>query len=270
MDTLISKDGTRIAYERAGVGPALMLVDGALSSRSASVNAPLAELLTPHFSVCTYDRRGRGDSGDTAPYAVEREVEDIEGLIDTAGGSAFLYGISSGAVLALEAAKRLPAKVGKLAIYEPPFIVDDTRAPLPADYVERLRASVAAGRRGDAVKLFMAEVGVPGFMVTIMSFLPMWSRLKALAHTLEYDAAVMAGTQSGNPLPRDRWVMVEVPTLLIDGGKSPASMRNGVKQLADLLPNARYTTLEGQTHIVKPGVLAPVLTDFFEASQGSS
>jgi pimeloyl-ACP methyl ester carboxylesterase len=222
----------------------------------------LAKLLIPHFTVFTYDRRGRGDSGDTPPYAVEREVEDIEGLIGAAHGSAMLYGVSSGAMLALEAANRLQGKVTKLAMYEPPFIVDDTRPPLPADYVEQLRGAVAANRRGDAVKLFMGEVGVPGFVVTIMSFLPMWSRMKAMAHTLEYDAALMAGTQSGRPLPRDRWSAVSVPTLVIDGGKSPASMRNGVKELADLLANARYVTLEGQTHIVKPAVLAPVLIDF--------
>lgn len=264
METLTSKDGTRIAYDRAGTGPPLILVDGALSSRSGSLNTPLAALLSSQFRVYTYDRRGRGDSGDTPPYAVEREIEDIDALIDVAGGAAALFGISSGAVLALDAAARHPAKVTKVAVYEPPFIVDSSRAPITPDYLAQLAGHVAANRRGAAVKLFMTEgIEVPRFVVTLMSLFPMWKRLKGLAHTLPYDAICMAGTQSGNPLPADRWASLTAPTLVVDGGKSPVSMRNGVKALADLLPTARYVTLEGQTHIVKPAVLAPVLAEFF-------
>lgn len=264
MQTLTSRDGTTIAYQRAGDGSPLILVDGALSSRSGSLNTPLAELLASQLAVYTYDRRGRGDSGDTPPYAVEREIEDIDALVDAAGGSAFLFGISSGAVLALDAATRHPAKVTKVAVYEPPFIVDNTRSPIRADYLARLQDLVATGRRGDAVKLFLTEgIQMPGFAVTLMSFLPMWTRMKTLAHTLPYDASCMVGTQSGTPLPAERWASLTTPTLVVDGGKSPATMRNGVKALADLLPNARYVTLPGQTHIVKPAVLAPVLGDFF-------
>jgi pimeloyl-ACP methyl ester carboxylesterase len=266
METLASKDGTRIAYERTGHGPPLILVDGALSSRSGSLNTPLAALLAPQFTVYTYDRRGRGDSGDNPPYAVEREIEDIDALIGAAGGSASLFGISSGAVLALDAAVRYPAKVTKVAVYEPPFIVDSSRAPITPDYLSRLAGHVTAERRGDAVKLFLTEgIEMPGFAVTLMSFFPMWKRMKALAHTLPYDAICMAGTQSGNPLPADRWASLTAPALVVDGGKSHASMRNGVRALADLLPSARYVTLPGQTHIVKPAVLAPVLADFFAA-----
>lgn len=264
MKTLTSADGTRIAYDPAGQGPPLMLVDGALSSRSGSLNTPLAVLLASAFTVYTYDRRGRGDSGDNPPYAVEREIEDIEALMDLAGGSASLFGISSGAVLALDAAARYPAKVTKVAVYEPPFIVDATRDPISPDYLSRLAGHVAAGRRGAAVRQFMTEgVEVPGFAVTVMSFLPMWKRLKALAHTLPYDAIAMVGTQSGGPLPSDRWASLTAPTLVIDGGKSPASMRNGTQALVDLLPTAQHVTLAGQTHIVKPAVLAPVLATFF-------
>jgi len=266
METLTSNDGTRIAYERIGEGPPLILVDGALSSRSGSLNTPLAALLAPQFTVYTYDRRGRGDSGDNPPYAVEREIEDIDALIDVAGGSTSVFGISSGAVLALDAAARHPAKVTRVAVYEPPFIVDSSRPPITTDYLGRLSGHVAANRRGAAVKLFMTEgIEVPGFVVTLMSFFPMWKRLKGLAHTLPYDAICMAGTQSGNPLPADRWASVTAPTLVVDGGKSPASMRNGAKALADLLPSARYVTLPGQTHIVKPAVLAPILSEFFAA-----
>jgi len=266
MQTLTSNDGTRIAYDRAGDGPPLILVDGALSSRSGSLNTPLAELLAPQFTVYTYDRRGRGDSGDTPPYAVEREIEDIDALIDAAGGTAFVFGISSGAALALDAAARHPAKVQKVAVYEPPFIVDDSRPPIQSDFPTRLQNLVATDRRGDAVKLFLTDgIRVPGFVVTLMSIMPMWKRMTSLAHTLPYDASCMVGTQSGTPLPAERWATLSAPALVVDGGKSPVTMRNGAKALADLLPNARYVTLPGQTHIVKPAVLAPVLGDFFAA-----
>jgi len=267
MDTLKSRDGTTIAYERAGAGAALILVDGALSSRSASLNAPLAVLLAPQFSVFTYDRRGRGDSGDTPPYSIEREIQDIEAIIEVAGGSAFLFGISSGAVLALDAAARHPTKVSKLAVYEPPFVVDGSRPPITPDYLRRMKGFVAEDRRGDAVKLFLTEgVRMPGFAVTLMRLLPAWSRMKTLAHTLPYDVTCMGDTTAGSPLPAERWAAVTMPALVVDGGKSPHWMRTGVRALADLLPNARHVTLEGQTHIVKPAVLAPVLAAFYSAT----
>jgi len=267
MDTLKSRDGTTIAYERAGAGPSLILVDGALSSRSASLNTPLAALLALHFTVYTYDRRGRGDSGDTPPYSIEREIQDIEAIIQVAGGSALLLGISSGAVLALDAAARHPTKVTRVAVYEPPFVVDGSRPPITPDYLRRMKEFVAADRRGDAVKLFLTEgVRMPGFAVTLMRLLPAWSRMKALAHTLPYDVTCMGDTTAGTPLPAERWRSVSMPALVVDGGKSPAWMRNGVKSLADLLQNATYVTLEGQTHIVKPSVLAPVLATFYSAT----
>jgi len=257
-----SRDGTAIAFDRSGEGPAVILVGGALSDRSAG--APLTALLAPRFTVLTYDRRGRGDSGDTAPYAVEREVEDIEALIKGAGGSALLVGHSSGAVLALEAARLLPTKITKLALYEPPFIVDDSRPPVPGGYATRLTDLVASGRRGDAVELFMTEaVSVPPEMVAQMRQAPMWPALQALAHTLAYDGAVMEGAMSGSPAPLKRWAAVTVPTLVMDGGASPAWARNAVQALVDVLLNARRRTLEGQTHGVAPEALAPVLGEFF-------
>ena len=266
METARSKDGTRIAYERVGDGPPLILVDGALSDRSGSLNGPLAMLLAPRFTAYTYDRRGRGGSGDNPPYAVEREVEDIDALVDAGVGSASLFGISSGAVLALDAAARHPAKVTKVAVYEPPFIVDGSHAPMTPDYLSRLAGHVSADRRGDAIRVFLTEgTDVPGWVVTLMTFFPMWKRMKALAHTLPYDAIAMVGTQSGAPLPADRWAALTAPALVVDGGKSPAWMHNGVQALVDLLPHAEHLTLEGQTHIVKPAVLAPVLADFFAA-----
>ena len=201
--------------------------------------------------MINYDRRGRGESTDTAPYSVEREIEDIEALIEEAGGSAHVFGISSGAALALEAANRGLA-IEKLALYEAPFIVDDSRAPVPDDYLERLEGLVASDRRGDAIRLFMRQgVGLPAVFVAMMRIMPAWSKLKAVAPTVVYDAAIVDDYQKGRPLPSDRWTSVTMPTLVAVGGKSPDWMRNGMRALADVLPNARHSTLEGQTHIVK-------------------
>ncbi|MER6577247.1 alpha/beta hydrolase [Nonomuraea sp. NPDC001023] len=258
-----SADGTPIAYERAGQGPAVILVDGALSFRGSSINGGLAEALAPDFTVYTYDRRGRGESGDTGPYAIEREVEDLAALVKEAGGPVRLYGTSSGAALALAAVQNgLP--VERLALYEPPFVVDGTRAPVKDDYPRRLAALVAAGRRAEAVRMFMREgVGLPAVVVAMMRFMPAWARLKAVAHTLPYDTALVFPYQGGLPYPEGAWASVTVPTLVADGGKSPAWMRNSVAALAKALPAADHRTLDGQTHIVKPEALAPVLREFF-------
>jgi pimeloyl-ACP methyl ester carboxylesterase len=262
MNTLHSADGTAIAYSTAGHGPAVILVDGALCHRAMGPSGPLAKLLAEHFTVYTYDRRGRGDSGDTAPYDVDREVEDLAALIEAAGGSAHLYGISSGAVLALEAAAHgLPLE--SLAVYEPPFIVDDSRAPMGAHYTVPLAAAVAEDRRSDAVRLFMRQVGVPAPMIAVMRLTPAWRKLTPTAHTLVYDAAIMGDTQSGEPLPADRWGAVTTPTLVAVGGKSPGWLQHGTAALAEALPNACYTSLAGQTHMVKAKALAPVLQAFF-------
>jgi pimeloyl-ACP methyl ester carboxylesterase len=262
MKIIHSKDGTSIALDQTGSGQPLILVDGALCSRSSGPNGPLAAQLSRRFAVFTYDRRGRGDSGEKKPYAIEREVEDIEALIREAGGSAYVYGISSGAALALEAANRLPG-IKKLALYEAPFIVDNSRSPVPDNYSARLDELLAADRRGAAVKHFMRKgVGLPAMIVAMMPLMPAWSKLKAIAHTLPYDTILTVDYQRGKPLPAGRWNTVTVPTLVADGGKSEPWMRHAMQALAKALPNAEYRTLEGQTHIVKPEVLAPVLTDF--------
>ncbi len=265
MSKVISSDGTAIAFDRAGDGPPVILVDGALCHRGFGPAKPLAQRLVPHFTVVTYDRRGRGESGDTRPYSVEREVDDIEALVKEAGGSAHLYGISSGAALALEAATRL-SNVEKLALYEAPFVVDDTTPPRPDDLVAHLDALIAADRRSEALRLFMRIVGTPAFFILIARLLPVWSKLKKVAHTLPYDLRTVDEFGAGKPLPADRWASATVPALVMDGGKSPAWMRNAMRQLADVLPDARYRTLPGQTHMLKPDAVAPVLVEFFSAS----
>jgi pimeloyl-ACP methyl ester carboxylesterase len=264
MKTVTSKDGTTIAYDQAGTGPLLVLVDGALNSRSFGLNGPLAPILADRFTVVTYDRRGRGDSGDTPPYAVQREIEDLAAVIDVVGGPAYVYGISSGAGLALEAASAVPTKVAKLALYEPSFVVDGTRPPVPADAIQQVTDLLARNRRGAAVKLFLREdAQVPAMVVAVMPLMPAWGKLKAAAHTLPYDLTIMDGRQQGRPLPVGQWASLTAPTLVMAGGKSPAWLQNAALAVAQALPGATHQTLPGQTHIVKPGPLAPVLAEFF-------
>lgn len=264
MEIVTSRDGTTIAFDRVGSGPPLVLVGGALQYRAIDQRTGrLAELLAKEFSVYHYDRRGRGDSGDTEPYEVEREIEDLGALIDHAGGSSFVFGTSSGAVLALRAAAAaLP--ISKLGLYEPPFIVDDSRPPLPADYRSTLVELAAADRRGDAVAYFMTTaVGLPSELVTSMREEPFWRAFEAVADTLAYDAAVVADTASGSAIPLQQWAPLNVPTLVVDGSESQPYQHNADDLLARTLPRSERRTLDGQSHDVAPDALAPVLTGFF-------
>ncbi len=267
MKKVTSKDGTPIAFDQSGQGSALILVAQAGATRFAQ--AGLSAHLAPHFTVFAYDRRGRGDSGDTAPYAVEREVEDLDALITEAGGSAFVFGESSGAVLALEAARLLPTRITKLALYEPPFIVDDSHPPSPPDYASRLMELVSSGRRGEAVAYHMTVIGVPADMLAQMRQSPMWPGLEAVAHTFVYDHTIMGNTQSGDPSALRKWASVTVPTLVMDGTvflgreESHVFFQHGADELATILPDAQRRTLEGQDHIPADGVLAAALQAFF-------
>jgi pimeloyl-ACP methyl ester carboxylesterase len=264
LKTVRSKDGTQIAFNRVGRGPALILVDPALCDLAMGQSRKLAELLAPHFTVFTYDRRGRGSSGDRQPYAIEREIEDIEALLSAAGGTAFVWGMSSGAVLALAAANRLSG-IKKLVVFEAPLIVDDSRPSTQNDWAQ-INDAIAQGRRGDAVKLFMKSAGVPAFARALLPLMrPLWRKLEAIAHTLPYDGAIVAEYQKGVPLPLRDWMSVQIPTLVTDGGKSPAWMRNANRSLAGALINAQYRTLEGQTHLLRPKAHAPVLIEFFRS-----
>src|SRR5205085_6796906 len=184
-----------IAFDRIGHGPPLLLVDGALAYRGLGPSRPVAALLAPHFTVFTYDRRGRGESGDTRPYAVQREIEDIEALAGEAGGEVFVWGISSGAFLALEAAKKTRS-IRKLALYEAPFIVDDSRPTTEDDWL-RIRDAITAGDRGAAVRLFLKSVGVPAVVIAVMRWMPIWPKLEAVAETLPYDGALVENDQKG-------------------------------------------------------------------------
>jgi len=256
METTKSSDGTPIAFDRLGAGPPVVLVCGGSVDRTS--NAPVAQLLAADFTVLNYDRRGRGDSGDTAPYAVEREVEDLEAVIAAAGGLASVYGSSSGAALALEAgASGLP--ISRLALWEPPFILDESARP-PVNQVETYDELIAAGRRGDAVEFFMTKVvGMPAEFVIQARTEPWWPAQEALAHTLAYDATIM-GDYS---IPTDRAAAVKAPTVVLAGGADIPWMRETAQALADALPDGRTKFLDGQGHDVDPSVLAPALAEFF-------
>jgi pimeloyl-ACP methyl ester carboxylesterase len=257
METVTSKDGTKIALDRLGSGPPVVLVCGGSVDRTA--DAAIAQELASDFTVFNYDRRGRGDSGDTLPYAIDREVEDIKAVIGAAGGSAFLWGSSSGAVLALIAAESLP--VTKLALWEPPFVPDDLPRP-PEDQVSQYETMVAEGRRGDAVEYFMTRIiGMPAEVVAGARTQPWWAATEALAHTLAYDARI----RGDYSIPKDRAASVKVPTMVIAGGADFPWMRQTAETLAAALPDGQVRLLEGQGHDVDPGVLAPVLREFFKA-----
>jgi len=262
MDKVISKDGTPIAYEKVGSGPALILVDGALCSRKFGPMPKLAPLLAQRFTVFMYDRRGRGDSGDTQPYAKEREVEDLDALITAAGGSAFVVGLSSGGGLALEAAAR-GLNITKLVAYEPPYVSVHEAHHAQAHHEAQLQRLLAEGHRGKAVKYFMRDmVGAPGFMVVMMRLMPgVWKKLEAVAHTLPYDANVMGDFN----VPTARLASIKVPSLVMHGGKTDAKLKKAAETVASIVPQARHRTLDGQTHNVDPKVLTPAVVEFFTA-----
>jgi pimeloyl-ACP methyl ester carboxylesterase len=264
--TVTSRDGTRIAYTQTGTGAAVVLVDGPFGTRSRGPNAALAPLLAARFSVYHYDRRGSGDSTATRPYAVEREIEDLAAVIDAAGGSARVYGISAGAILALETAVRLPHKIAKLAIYEPPCVTDDSRKPFPNDYREQITNLVASGRRSAAVKLFMRDAAaMPALLITLTRLMPpVWRRLTDGADSLVTNAHVMGDTGSGRPLPLSRFA-VDAPTLVVSGAKSPAWLQHTADAIATQLSHAMRETLPGQRHDVNAAAIAPILTTFFAA-----
>lgn len=258
MKKVTSKDGTQIAYDQTGRGRVVILVLGALNSRKSG--AKLAKLLAARFTVISFDRRGRGDSTDTAPYSPQREVEDIAALIGAVGEPVYLYGHSSGAALALEAAIKLRKKVRKMAIYEVPYTTAAKERKDASGYYKKLKKALAAGRRGEAVALFVRSVGVTEKQVAAMKRLPMWPGLERLAPTLAYDSEVLGKGQS---LPATRLARLTVPTLVMHGGSGAPLMRDAAQAISKVMPKAKLRTLAGQTHGVSPKVLAPVLEEFF-------
>jgi pimeloyl-ACP methyl ester carboxylesterase len=253
--TAVSGDGTGIAFSRAGDGPPVVVVDGAMCFRRFGPGGPLAGYLTADFTVFTYDRRGRGDSGDGSPYAVAREVDDLAAVIAAAGGGAHVFGISSGALLALEAAL---AGVGidRLAVFEPPLPEGAGRdAP---ELSARLAALIAGGRRGEAVELFQTSIGIPPAMVAALWDAPFRPVLDDIAHTLVYDLTV---TGAASP---ERYAAVTRPVLVLDSTDTGEGLRGSARALAATVPGARHRSLPGHFHEVAPDELAPALRAFFK------
>ncbi len=268
MQKATSTDGTTIAYDRIGDGPAVILVNGALGDRKLDrrfkLMSGLAALLSPNYTVIDYDRRGRGDSDEAGAFSVQREIDDIAALIDSVGGRASLFGFSSGGALALRAAG---AGIGveRVAVYEAPFMVDRSDKRPPADYGRRLDELIAADDRSGAVRHFMRNaMGMPAPMVAAMRLTSMWKDMTANALTLGYDwAALDERNMQGDPLRPDEWASVTVPALVAYGGKSPTNLQKGSRALAQVLPNAEVRVLEGIGHKLKVDLLAPVLSEFF-------
>jgi pimeloyl-ACP methyl ester carboxylesterase len=260
MNKTFSKDGTPIAFKKTGAGPAVILVDGAFCSSSFGPMPKLAPFLEKYFTVVRYDRRARGQSGDTKPYDVHREIEDIEALIQVAGGSAYLFSISSGAILAILAAAA-GLNITKLALFEPPF-VGDREGRRPANAVAELNSMIAEKRRGDAVNFYLRKVmGLPIIFTWILRLTPNWSKMKANANSLPYDASVCGDFN----IPIQQVSSVTMPTLVIDSTKSPAMLRNAARAVAELLPNGTQISVNGKIHDAPPSILVPVLEKFYNS-----
>ena len=253
----VSKDGTRIAYEITGTGPTLVIVAGALGYKDFPYLRAFVADFAKDFRVVIYDRRGRGESGDTQPYNVDKEIDDLDAVVRAAGNSAIVLGTSSGAALALEAGARgVPMK--GLVAFEPPYMVGEHRHPNHARYESDVRGYIARGDRAGAVTLFMRTVGVPRFFVSLMRLMPIWKKLKGVAHTLPYDASIMNNFN----LPTSRFRAISVPTLVVGGGKSPAALKAAVQAVGDSISGARVVEVPNQNHAIKGAALAPVVREF--------
>jgi pimeloyl-ACP methyl ester carboxylesterase len=257
-----SADGTRLAVDIFGDGtkPALIIVPGATATKAAA--SASSAYLSNTYTVYAYDRRGRGDSGDTAPFAVEREIEDLAAVVALAGDDALVLGHSSGAVLALRAAAA-GVPMARLAVYEPPFITDASRPPVPTDYVEHLDALIAEDKREEAAVYFMTDaVGMPEEMVEGIRAAGYLAMTIPVAHTIAYDGRIMGETMRGNPLAAEPWQQIAVPTLVMAGGASMEYMRKGARELTAIIPNATMKVLDGQDHGPSDESLAEALADF--------
>jgi pimeloyl-ACP methyl ester carboxylesterase len=256
--TVLSKDGTAIAYDVIGKGPPLVIVNGAMAIRTYTWAQKMANELAKSFTVHNYDRRGRGDSGDTAPFSLQKEIDDVAAVCKAAGGKPSVFGMSSGACLALEAAAA-GAPMAGLYAYEPPYIAADPDGKVDRDYQRNVDRLIADGRRDEAVSYFMRTVGVPGVGIAVMRLLPMWKVMRGVAHTLPYDAQAINGFE----VPADRLAKSKVPTIVAAGAKTTPSLKLAAKAAAEAVPGARYEEVPKSTHAIKPAAIRPVLVRAF-------
>jgi pimeloyl-ACP methyl ester carboxylesterase len=264
MATVTSADGTGISYDSVGEGPPIVLVAGATQHRAIDETTPKLQTLLADggFTVINYDRRGRGESGDTLPYAPEREFEDLEALVAAVGGEAVVYGMSSGAILAVEAAANGVAMLS-LVMYEPPCLLDHDGPEPIDDYLDTLDGFVAAGKAGEAMAYFLEVVAeMPPEAIEQFRASPTWPAFEAVGHTIANDARIMDPLGQGEPIPPGSWDTAAQPTLVLAGGDSPAWMQSAAAKVAAALPSGEVRTLPGQTHEFDPAVLAPVMLEF--------
>ena len=262
MGKITSKDGTQIAYSKTGQGPALVLVDGAFCYRDYGVTPKLVPLLSSYFTVFSYDRRGRGESTDMKPYSVDREIEDLKGIVSVTNEIPFVYGISSGAALLLQSVDK-GLIVKKIALFEPPYVVVNVNdiAP-PEDAESELITLIGDGQKSSAVKYFMTKVmGIPAPIIFLFKLFRKseWKKNESVAQTLSYDIALM-GNYS---VPKELTSRINLPAIVIGGEKSPKNLLNAVKAVGQSIPDSRVSLLKGQSHNVSQEVLAPVLIQFF-------
>lgn len=260
MNTIQSKDGTTLAYDVYGSGPALLLITGATCFRSFEPVLYDATTFAEQFTVYHYDRRGRGDSGNTLPYDPQREVEDIEAMIDAAGGSAFLYGHSSGAILALEAAIQLGEKVKKLVLYDASYVHNQTEQQEFRTLSQGLYTLLDNGNYDEAIRLFLQDIGIPQEVLIDMQQSPQWPIMTALAPTLAYDTQLAL-----NLPPLERASHLTTPTQIIIGENNPESIHEVARQLSGVIANATFIKLADQDHMPDPNVVLPVLSRFLKA-----
>ncbi len=265
METTRSKDGTILAYDTFGDGPPLIYIAGATCFRSYAPIREDALAFASEFTVYNYDRRGRGDSGDTPPYALEREIEDIEAMIEAAGGTAYLYGHSSGAVLALEAALRLSGSVERVVVYDPSYVHDEAERRSYDELSREVHALLNAGTPAKALRTFLIGIGMPRLFAWLLPLFPGWKTMRALAPTLAYDIALTKDLP-----PVERAATLTVPTQIVVGEKSPASIHRVADQLAQAIPGSRLERLAGQDHMVNAKALLPVLSRFLKSSSPGS
>lgn len=256
MRIATSKDGTELAYDVSGDGPVLVYITGATCFRRFRPIVADVEVFATKFTVYSYDRRGRGDSGNELPYAIEREVDDIEAVVDAAGGRAILYGHSSGAALALEAAVRMPDKIDRVVVYDAPYVHDEAERASYAELGEKVRALLGEAKNARALKAFLRGIGMPGAFVALLPLFPGWKTMKELAPTLMYDIAITEVLP-----PVDRFESIRVPVNVVVGEKNPPGMQQVARELAEAIPQATHRVLAGQDHMVSAKALLPLLAN---------
>ncbi|MEO7043809.1 MAG: alpha/beta hydrolase [Ferruginibacter sp.] len=258
MNNVTSKDGTKIAYSQAGSGFPLIMVDGAFCSRVFGLSVEGTPLLSPYFTVISYDRRGRDESGDTKPYSAQREIEDLDALIQMAGGSAHVFGHSSGAALAL-LATTASLNIKKLALYDPPYATEEYPST-HSDAAEVLTTMISEGKSSEAIQYFLEDLsGVPSFVVNGMRSSPFWKIAMAIAHTLPYDASIMGDCI----IPVEQAGTIKIPVFVGGGDKTDIQSQKAVKALAEAIPGSALKIFDNQDHLISMKVLAPALVDFF-------